>query len=488
MEINKREEFMIALTNTQSAELLSAGVPLQDLEGFLKTLQALDLSQRVNAKEMRIQSSQAHDVYRAAVAILESWPPKLKRDSAQRKGADVIQGILRNTRNAFAHTYGDILFDQISRGYTRSIRVEELVFEVAELCPGLCPTQKELETEREKPLAEKDGIEVAQADFLAHVFANRKSGLYSIYCMLQPLPQSYELMEKFQQDGVVDLGTARAEKRGALGCVYYSNVRYLNAEDNSTVIPLETAVDLILLHPEIEMGLLRGNVVEHPKYRGKRVFSAGLNLTHLYYGKIPMMFYITRELGFVNKIYRGLAGPAFAPDGPEDTLEKPWMAALETFAIGGGCQVLLVMDYVIAEEGSYFNLPARKEGIIPGVAPLRFSRFVGERAAQQGILFDKSFPASSPEARPIINEVVPAGQMDTAIDRAAALATGAGLVSFGANRKAIRLTNESPDLFRDYMALYCREQANCHFSPVLIQNLERNWNAPKRGIENRPAN
>ncbi len=479
---------MIALSKAQSAELLSAGVPLEDVEGFSKTLQTLDLSQKANAKEMRIQASQAHDIYRAAVAILESCPPKLKRDSAQRRGADVIQGILRDTRNAFSHTYGDILVDQITRGYTRSIRVEDLVCEAAEICPGLCPTQKELEAEREKPLAEKDGIEIAQADFLAHAFANRKSGLYLIYCMLQPLRESHELLGKFQRDGVVDLGTARVEKRGALGCVYYSNVRYLNAEDNSTVIPLETAVDLILLDPEIEIGLLRGNVVEHPKYRGKRIFSAGLNLTHLYDGKIPMIFYITRELGFVNKMYRGLAGRVFAPDRPEETLEKPWMAALETFAIGGGCQVLLVMDYVIAEEGSYFNLPARKEGIIPGVAPLRFSRFVGERAAQQGILFDKSFPVSSPEAHSIINEVVPAGQMDTAIDRVAALATGAGLVSFGANRKAIRLAKESPDLFREYMALYCREQANCHFSPVLIQNLERNWNAPKKRIGNKPAN
>jgi thioesterase DpgC len=156
-------------------------------------------------------------------------------------------------------------------------------------------------------------------------------------------------------------------------------------------------------------------------------------------------------------------------------LEKLWVAALEAFAIGGGCQILLVVDYVIAEEGSYFNLPARKEGIIPGVAPLRFSRFVGERMAQQGILFDKTFPVSSPEARGVINEVVPSAQMDEAIDRTAAAITGAGVVSAGANRKALRVGKESRDQLRQYMALYCREQANCHFSPALIANLERHW-------------
>ncbi len=72
--------------------------------------------------------------------------------------------------------------------------------------------------------------------------------------------------------------------------------------------------------------------------------------------------------------------------------------------------------------------------------------------------------------------------MDAAIDRVAALATGAGLVSSGANRKAIRLAHEPRELFLEYMALYCREQANCQFSPALIHNLEKNWNAGSRRL------
>ena len=40
---------------------------------------------------------------------------------------------------------------------------------------------------------------------------------------------------------------------------------------------------------------------------------------------------------------------------------------VESFAIGGGCQLLCVMDRVIAEPGSYFNLPASKEGFIANV-------------------------------------------------------------------------------------------------------------------------
>ena len=68
-------------------------------------------------------------------------------------------------------------------------------------------------------------------------------------------------------------------------------------------------------------------------------------------------------------------------------------------------------------------------------------------------------------------------EMDEAIERAVAGVTGAGLISAGANRKAMRVAQESRDLFRRYMALYCREQANCHFSPALTANLERNWRA-----------
>ena len=44
----------------------------------------------------------------------------------------------------------------------------------------------------------------------------------------------------------------------------------------------------------------------------------------------------------------------------------------------------------------------------------------------------------------------------------------------------VRVGQEPRDLFRRYMALYCREQADCHFSPSLIGNLERNWDAKNR--------
>ena len=52
--------------------------------------------------------------------------------------------------------------------------------------------------------------------------------------------------------------------------------------------------------------MLRGDTVTHPKYAGRRLFGAGINLTHLYEGKIRYLWYLIRDLGFVNKLYRGL--------------------------------------------------------------------------------------------------------------------------------------------------------------------------------------
>ena len=53
--------------------------------------------------------------------------------------------------------------------------------------------------------------------------------------------------------------------------------------------------------------------------------------------------------------------------------------------------------------------------------------------------------------------------------------TGSGVVSAAANRRAFRAGEEPLDTFRRYMAIYAREQADCHFSPALIANLEKNW-------------
>ncbi len=222
----------------------------------------------------------------------------------------------------------------------------------------------------------------------------------------------------------------------------------------------------MLLDPAVEIAVLRGGVVEHPRYAGRRIFGAGLNLTHLYRGQISYLFFAIRDLGLVHKVYRGLSRPE---------VEKLWIAAAETYAIGGGCQLLLTVDHILAEEGTRCTLPARNEGIIPGAANLRLPRFVGDRRARQAILSDREL---APEE--LADDIVAPGEMDAAIERTARHLSSAGAVSGVANRRALRIGQEPIETFREYMATYCREQAACHYSPALIRNLEENWRAHER--------
>ena len=227
--------------------------------------------------------------------------------------------------------------------------------------------------------------------------------------------------------------------------------------------------------------MLRGGPLDHPKYRGRRSFGAGINLTHLYRGQIPFVWFIARELGWVHKLLRGVATPDLMPDDVHGYgIEKPWIAAVESFAIGGHCQVLLTIDYVLAASDAYMTLPARKEGIIPGLSNLRLIRFVGDRIARQLIQYERRLDCDTPEGRLICDEIVPPGDMDAAIDRVVAGLTNSGAVGAIGNRRAFRVAEEPLDLFRRYCAVYAREQAQCHFSPALIANLERYWDAQNR--------
>jgi thioesterase DpgC len=227
--------------------------------------------------------------------------------------------------------------------------------------------------------------------------------------------------------------------------------------------------------------VLRGGVVDHPKYAGRRLFSSGINLTHLYQGKISFLFYFKHAMGYEHKMFRGLARPdASIEDTAAATIEKAWIAALDVFAIGGGCQHLLVMDYVLAGSDAYMTLPARKEGIIPGASNMRLPRFVGDRIARQAIMSGRRLDCDTPEGRMICDEIVPPAEMDAALTRVIASFTDSGVVSAAGNRRAFRVSEEPLDTFRRYMAVYAREQAYCHFSPALISNLERYWNAQSR--------
>ena len=105
--------------------------------------------------------------------------------------------------------------------------------------------------------------------------------------MLLPKPEAQALLPRFAKDGRIELPGASIERRGKAAMVTFRNPRFLNAEDQTTLDGMETCVDLALLDERIEVAVLRGMKVEHPKYQDRHVFGAGINLTHLYHGRIP---------------------------------------------------------------------------------------------------------------------------------------------------------------------------------------------------------
>jgi len=419
--------------------------------------------------------------WREGAGLFARLPAKPRRSAAEAEAAAAIAESGRALRHRFLAAHVEAIYRALTRDYAGFVRVDELAYEAAQLVPGLVPTRAEVTREDALRQGDKDGSEIDQGIFLAHVLAHPAAGTHLCRAMLLPLPQSAERLAAFASAGSADCGAATVTRAGRAAIVTMRNPRFLNAEDETTIDGLEAAVDLAILDGASDIAVLRGDRVEHAKWRGRRVFSSGINLTHLYHGKISYLWYIRRELGLVNKMLRGLA----RRDRPADeeaggTIEKPWIAAVDGFAIGGGCQILLVMDYVLAAADAYLTLPARKEGIIPGAANLRLTRFTGGRIAREAILYGRRLDCDSAEGRLVCDEVVPPADMDRALAAVIDNFTSSGVVSAAGNRRAIRVGQEPFDLFRQYMAVYAREQAHCHFSPALIANLERHWNAQAR--------
>jgi thioesterase DpgC len=412
--------------------------------------------------------------------LLAALPRKGARSETEAVAAGAIMDLrLDLCRRALAYA-AEPLYDQLTDGRRRHLRVEALAEQAALRFPGLTPTQAELAAEAKCLQKEKDGLELQQGLLFGALLDCPRAGGHLVETMLRPTPEAEGLLAELRRTGRVDLDCARVRIDGRAGHVEFAHPRYLNAEDDETLPSQEMAVDLLLLHPDVEVGVLRGAPVDHPKHQGRRIFSAGINLTRLYRGGQSYLFYLTRDLGWVNKVYRGIATGEAPAETTGGTHELPWLAAVDRFAVGGGCQLLLVVDFVLAEHGAWFNLPARKEGIIPGCANLRLPRFVGQRTAQEAILFGRTFDVSEPAASGLITEVAESDDMDHRLTARIEGLLESGMVSAAGNRRALRVQAEPLDDFRRYMAAYAREQALCHLSPQLSENLERHWHGAAR--------
>ncbi len=105
-------------------------------------------------------------------------------------------------------------------------------------------------------------------------------------------------------------------------------------------------------------------------------------------------------------------------------VRKPWIAAVNGFALGGGCELAMMADFIIASEKARFGQPEIKLGVSPGMGgSQRLTRAVGKAKAMDMCLTGRMMDAAEAERSGLVSRVVPADELlDTALKVAAEIA------------------------------------------------------------------
>jgi len=139
---------------------------------------------------------------------------------------------------------------------------------------------------------------------------------------------------------------------------------------------------------------------------GDRAFSAGADISGMK-GRTPLDSRRSSQLGqqMMNRV---------------EDLEKPVIAAINGYALGGGLELAMTCDFRIASENARLGQPEINIGLIPGWGGTqRLPRFVGKALAKEMIFTGKMIDAKTAEQHGLVNKVVPADQLKSAVEELA---------------------------------------------------------------------
>ncbi|HEV7658929.1 MAG TPA: enoyl-CoA hydratase [Allosphingosinicella sp.] len=110
---------------------------------------------------------------------------------------------------------------------------------------------------------------------------------------------------------------------------------------------------------------------------------------------------------------------------------KPWIAAVAGFALGGGCEVAMMADFIIAADSARFGQPEIKLGVTPGMGgSQRLTRAIGKAKAMEMCLTGRMMGAEEAERSGLVAKVVPAADLlAEALETAQAIASMAPLAA-----------------------------------------------------------
>ena len=161
----------------------------------------------------------------------------------------------------------------------------------------------------------------------------------------------------------------------------------------------------------------------------------------------------------------GKRGPAvksgFAGLTNRYDLNKPVIAAVNGVAMGGGFEIALACDIIIAAENAIFALPEPRVGLIAGAGGVhRLPRIIPQKQALGMILTGRRVPAAEGKELGFVNEVVPVGQAVEGARRWAALILECSPMSVRASKEAVYQGMMEPTLEQAIRKIYPAQQAN----------------------------
>jgi len=182
------------------------------------------------------------------------------------------------------------------------------------------------------------------------------------------------------------------EVRGPVGIVTINRPQVRNALNHQTIAELVDALDAYDQDDAIRCMILTGD---------DRAFAAGADISQMV------------EAGAVDV----LDDDNFARWARFKAIHKPVIAAVSGYALGGGCELALMCDLVVASETAQFGQPEVKIGIIPGAGGTqRWARSAGKVRAMEAVLTGEPVGAVDAERIGLVNRVVPSGaQLDEAL-------------------------------------------------------------------------
>lgn len=195
------------------------------------------------------------------------------------------------------------------------------------------------------------------------------------------------------------------EKKNNIGIITISRPSALNALNSATLKELEETIDMVTMDKNIYVLIITGS--------GEKAFVAGADISEMKDKNVLE----GRQFGVLgNRVFRKI-----------EMLEIPTIAAVNGFALGGGCELSLCCDIRIASENARFGQPEVSLGITPGFGGTqRLPRTIGTSKAKEFIYTGKTIKAEEALQIGLVNKIIPfEGLMAEAMSMAEKIAANA---------------------------------------------------------------